>query len=190
MADPRPHLPGRQLVDFAAPSAADAWSVVNDGVMGGLSSSRFRSSGAKTCVFEGEVSLENGGGFASARREIAAGDLQAADAIHLAFAGDGHSYKLRLRMAESSRAPSYEAEFATNAGSWSTQRFPLAALQPMWRGRPVPGAEPLDPSRVCGLGILIGGRQAGPFRLELGALTVESSVDGPVDPAPFGQPEA
>ena len=55
------------LFDFGALENTDDWLVVNDGVMGGLSKSRFIMSDRNTAVFTGNVSLDNNGGFASTR---------------------------------------------------------------------------------------------------------------------------
>ena len=52
------------LVDFS-PSTTTEWRVVNDGVMGGLSSSTMSATEVGTGVFSGRLSLENNGGFAS-----------------------------------------------------------------------------------------------------------------------------
>ncbi|MCU0952883.1 MAG: CIA30 family protein, partial [Burkholderiaceae bacterium] len=54
-------------VDFATDGAR--WQVVNDGVMGGVSSSRI-TAGADGVQFSGEVRTEFNGGFASARRAV------------------------------------------------------------------------------------------------------------------------
>ena len=43
------------------------WLVVNDNVMGGISESNIKFSKNNTLVFQGRVSLENNGGFASFR---------------------------------------------------------------------------------------------------------------------------
>jgi len=52
------------------PLDAAAWQIVNDGVMGGVSSSAVRALGAGGLRFEGVLSLDYGGGFASARRSF------------------------------------------------------------------------------------------------------------------------
>jgi hypothetical protein len=54
-------------VNLAADGAP--WRVVNDGVMGGVSSSLV-DAGAGGVRFEGEVRTEFNGGFASARRAV------------------------------------------------------------------------------------------------------------------------
>ena len=51
------------LFDFSVPTAADAWSAIDDRVMGGVSRSRLRHDTAGHAVFEGKVSLAQDGGF-------------------------------------------------------------------------------------------------------------------------------
>jgi len=51
---------GPPLLDFSSPEVVRAFQVANDGVMGGVSTSRL-SSAAGAMLFEGEVSLENNG---------------------------------------------------------------------------------------------------------------------------------
>ena len=52
------------VCDFQAATNAAAWQVVNDDVMGGVSSSSFCVTNG-VALFRGKVSLENNGGFAS-----------------------------------------------------------------------------------------------------------------------------
>ena len=55
------------VFEFTGPRAVDAWRAIDDRVMGGVSRSRLRHDLAGHAVFEGEVSLEQNGGFASVR---------------------------------------------------------------------------------------------------------------------------
>ena len=54
---------GVPSLDFSDPHVVRSFRLINDGVMGGESSSRLRST-PSAMVFEGEVSLANNGGFA------------------------------------------------------------------------------------------------------------------------------
>jgi hypothetical protein len=45
--------------------------------------------------------------------------------------------------------------------------LPFSEFVPTFRGRTVPGAPPLDLSRVVTVGLMISDKQAGPFRLEI-----------------------
>ena len=75
MTVPTPQQPDSiVLVDFADATAPD-WFVVNDDVMGGVSSSTMQVTQEGTGVFAGRLSLANNGGFASVRTAMAPNDL-------------------------------------------------------------------------------------------------------------------
>lgn len=150
---------------FDTPAATQQWQAINDGVMGGVSVSRLRFDPAGYAVFEGDVSLENNGGFASVR--AAAVDLGCADTVAyvLTVFGDGRTYKLNLRTDTGFDGVTYQAAFAPVPGRWTRSVLPLAAFEPRFRGRLVPGAPPLRPETVKQMGLLISDKQAGAFRL-------------------------
>ncbi len=152
-------------INFDAPETLTDWFAINDAVMGGLSTGRFSYDPVGHAVFEGEVSLERNGGFASVRGTRAA--LGAPDTLGYALSvlGDGRRYKLNLRTEDSFDGVNYQAEFQPQAGRWIEVRVPLSAFAPNFRGRPVPGAPPLNPALVRQVGLMIADKQAGPFRL-------------------------
>jgi hypothetical protein len=154
-------------ISFDRPEACTNWLPINDAVMGGISTSRFRHGPAGHAVFEGVVSLERNGGFASVRAAHLALGSSATMGYALTVLGDGKRYKLNLRTEDSFDGVNYQAEFQTQAGQWIEVSLPLSAFAPTFRGRPVPDAPPLNPSRVRQLGLMISDRQAGPFRLSL-----------------------
>lgn len=155
-------MPVSHALDLLDPAAARGLWVVNDGVMGGVSRSHVRHT-PEGVVFEGEVSLENNGGFASLRAPASFPSGSAA--LELRARGDGKRYKFLLRTDPSARAPLYECAF-TAAPGWETHRFVAGDFAATFRGRAVE-APPLDLARATELGILIADRQAGPFRIQL-----------------------
>ncbi len=150
---------------FDAPSSTESWLAINDGVMGGVSTSRLRYDVAGHAVFEGEVSLENNGGFASVRAPLL--KLGCADTVayRLTVWGDGHTYKLNFRTDSGFDGVNYQATFSPSPGSWTQAVLPLAAFSPTFRGRLVQGAPPLQPQLVKQVGLMISDKQAGAFRL-------------------------
>ena len=82
------------------------WQIINDGVMGGLSQSRFKLDGNGYAIFSGNVSLENNGGFASVRTQIENMDLSDYDGALIRVKGDGKKYNLRFRTDENFDGPS------------------------------------------------------------------------------------
>jgi monofunctional biosynthetic peptidoglycan transglycosylase len=142
------------------------WGIVNDTVMGGVSSSRFDiESGVG--VFSGELSLENNGGFASMRTKPK--DLKLSDQIRkfmVRVKGDGRKYKLAVRRHGSFDGVNYQLEFKTVAGEWVEVDLPLARFKPSWRGRPVDDPE-LVAADVRSVGVMIADKIAGEFKLEI-----------------------
>lgn len=161
------------LLDFADAGAASAFRVINDGVMGGVSSSRLRLvEGALR--FEGELSLENNGGFASFRgpARVASG----AAALLLTVRGDGKRYKLTLKPDDGNTSPQYQARFTAPA-QWTTLRFVPTDFSASFRGRAV-DAPALDFGSVRAIGLLISDRQAGPFRVEISRICADPGTPG------------
>jgi monofunctional biosynthetic peptidoglycan transglycosylase len=166
--------PTMTAADLDLATDAAPWQVVNDGVMGGVSSSQVES-GAAGVRFSGTVRTDYNGGFASARRAIATATLPPdAAAFDLRAAGDGHRYRLVVytRDARGRAQPfSYFAEFETQAGQATAHRLPLAQFRATFRGRAVPDAPPLAMGDVIGVGLMLlkDGHRAGrgPFDVTL-----------------------
>lgn len=150
---------------FNTPASVQDWQPINDGVMGGVSVSAMRFDLAGHAVFEGEVSLEKNGGFASVRSSQL--DLGCADTVAYAMTvcGDGRTYKFNLRTDSGFDGVNYQAVFSPAAGLWTQIVLPVAAFEPTFRGRVVPGAPPLRPEAVRQVGLMIADKQAGTFRL-------------------------
>jgi len=81
----------RILFDFQTATNHSAWQIVNDDVMGGVSTSRFQILTTGGAVFSGVVSLENNGGFASVRSQPVRADLTGCDSFLLRVRGDGRA---------------------------------------------------------------------------------------------------
>jgi monofunctional biosynthetic peptidoglycan transglycosylase len=165
------------LYDFSDPDAAAGWTAINDVVMGGVSSGGMQTTEDGTVVFEGRVSLENNGGFASIRSRSQGWDLSAYSGIVMRFRGDGRHYKLNLKTDSSFDGIMYRLPFETREGEWQMLRFPFAEFEASFRGRPVPEAPPLDPARIASIGVLISDKQAGPFHLEIARIAAYSEPD-------------
>jgi len=151
-------------MDFSNPNTLrDSW-IVNDGVMGGVSKSSLRQD-VDGMFFEGVVSLENNGGFASMRSSVRF--PQGTQLIELIAKGDGKRYKLVLRTELAPRV-TYVADFIA-LPTWQTYRFNLSQFKSTFRGRDV-NAPALSFSDVIDFGILISNTQAGSFAIQLKTL--------------------
>jgi hypothetical protein len=151
-------------MDFTNPyTMRDCW-IVNDSVMGGISQSSLRQD-AHGMIFEGEVSLENNGGFASMRSS--ATFPKGTQMIDLLAKGDGKRYKLVLRTELAPRV-TYSADFNTEP-TWQTHQFNLSQFKATFRGQAV-NAPTLHFSDVVEFGILISNNQEGKFGIQLKTL--------------------
>jgi hypothetical protein len=160
------HAAEKTVFDFRTTTNAAAWQIVNDDVMGGVSASTFRLTNG-VAIFQGEVSLENNGGFASVRSLPARHDLAGCDAFVIRVRGDGHRYKFTARTDRSFDSAIYQIVFTTKKGEWEEHRLPMKDFVPSFRGRVLSGEPPLDPAKIASVGFLISDKQAGPFQLEI-----------------------
>jgi monofunctional biosynthetic peptidoglycan transglycosylase len=160
------------LFDFAAEKAAERWQIVNDDVMGGVSTSRFRITGDQTLEFTGKLSLANNGGFASVRSRASQLGFESSDAIMIRARGDGREYTLNLYVNRRRTAYSYRAMLPTQRDEWIDVAIPLDEFRATSFGNIVANAGPVKPEEISGVGFLLSDKQAGPFRLEVAAINI------------------
>lgn len=160
------------LVDFDDAGEVAAWRTVNDPVMGGQSTSQVMF-GDGGLMFSGTISLENNGGFASARGpddpdigRKAAG----ATALRVRAAGDGKTYVLRVGVG--GQPWSYIQRFSTESGVARSYELPIAGFQPVgMRLDPEPNApQTLDPSTISRVSVYILDKQQGPFEITISGI--------------------
>ena len=163
------------LFDFSSTGVRPPWQIVNDAVMGGVSTSAFESSGG-AAVFRGVVSVENNGGFASVRSSPARHKLGGCDRFVIRLRGDGHRYKFTVRTAAGFDTPLYQCAFPTKRGVWEELQLAFNDFVPTFRGQVLADVPPLNPAKVTSLGFLIADQQAGPFQLEIAWVKASSGV--------------
>lgn len=147
----------RQSGDLQA-TIGTQWRLITDGVMGGVSRGSLNPAevAGRGCLrLQGEVSLENNGGFIQAALGLAPSgvlDASAWDGVELDVYGNGEAYNVHLK---TSRVwlpwQHYRASFMAAPG-WHTVRVPFAAFE----GYRI-DAE-LDPARLERIGIVAYGR--------------------------------
>ncbi len=145
------------------------WRTVHDTVMGGRSSGGYTQTEGRV-RFEGTLSLDNNGGFASLRARSDSFALANTEGIELQVVGDGRSWWVTADRADVPlRAGSYRAELQTRAGETTTHTLRWSDFTPTSFGRPVAGVPPLQhaPERIVQLGWMIADGQPGDFQLEV-----------------------
>jgi monofunctional biosynthetic peptidoglycan transglycosylase len=155
------------LFDFQATNHSPAWEVVNDDVMGGVSTSQFQVLTNGFAVFSGTVRLENNGGFASVRSAPMRENFGGLTAFVLRVRGDGRRYKFTVRTDSGFNTPLYQCSFTTKQDEWEEHRLAFCDFVPTFRGRVLTGVPPLNPAEATSVGFLIADKRSGPFRLEI-----------------------
>ncbi|MDB4733661.1 CIA30 family protein [Planctomicrobium sp.] len=161
----------RFLFNFEEPNAIRPWQTVNDGVMGGRSIGRVRINDEKNLEFYGTLSLANNGGFSSIRAKQNQLALKPGGTILLNVRGDGRKYNFNLYADHNLRGYSYRQSFKTEKDVWTDVRLPVNKFVATWRGRSYPNQK-LDPSKANGLGILLGDKKTGEFKLEIASIKI------------------
>ena len=157
-------LPGIQLFDFV--DGEPRWYTVDDNVMGGISSSTVATLKPDYLYFSGTMSLENNGGFASARSEWQPMDLSESDGILMSVLGDGNSYRLRIRSTTTERNVSYNALFDTAPNKPQLVYIPFDEMVPTYFGY-VMDVGPLDRANIGSFGFMLSDNQPGEFELAI-----------------------
>jgi hypothetical protein len=162
------------LFDFTTTTNSPAWQIVNDDVMGGVSTSRFQMLTNGGAAFSGVVSLENNGGFASVRSSPIRQNLTGCECFVVRVRGDGRRYKFTVRTETGFDTPIYQCSFTAKRDEWEEHRLPFKEFVPTFRGRVLTDVPPLNPAKVSSLGFLISDKQDGAFTLELAWIKASS----------------
>ncbi len=118
-------------------SIGASWELIADRVMGGVSNGTMRREvvrGREAIHMQGDVSLENNGGFIQIALDLApdGASVDASDwsGIEIDVIGNGESYNLHLRTADVTRPwQSYRQSFVARP-EWRTLRLPFAGFDP------------------------------------------------------------
>ncbi|MCG8579631.1 MAG: CIA30 family protein [Bacteroidales bacterium] len=152
------------LHDFNKNDDLSAWTIVNDGVMGGLSQGNISITEDGHGVFSGYISLENNGGFSSLRKRFAPVNVTPYQKIIIKVKGDGKRYQLRVKT-DTYDAHSYITYFNTS-GQWEKIELDLAAFYPSFRGRKLAMAN-YPKIRMEELAFLIANKKQESFQLQI-----------------------
>ena len=161
------------VFSFVSADEVNEWFVVNDTVMGGVSSGRLEW-GSGALVFTGDLSLDNNGGFASVRSPFldpaSVIDWADRDGLVVEIGGDGRTWTMEVRTDLGDGG--WISPVPTSPREVSTVDVPWTSFQPVTRFLdPRPATAPLDPTRIVSVSFyLVDGIEA-PFRLELYSIT-------------------
>lgn len=157
------------IFDFTAEADIDSWNIMNDDVMGGVSSSTFKLNEDGHGLFEGTVSTANNGGFASVRHKVSKMNLTGKKVVVIRLKGDGKVYQFRVKKRKFD-SESYITTFTTS-GSWETIEIQLSDLYPSFRGRTLDKPN-YDVSSMEELSFLIANKKNESFQLLIDTISL------------------
>jgi hypothetical protein len=153
------------------------WEGLHDQVMGGRSKGSAEPQAGDSVepdhvLFAGQISRDNGGGFASFRLRLSApAVIGASRTVVLILRGDGGPFKLCLHRQNDWDGVQWQTDLATS-GNWATQQLPLSAFVPRRRGREV-RERPLSPEDVLfQIGLMTTRPDPGPFWLAVARIAL------------------
>jgi len=162
------------MIDFKDKREAALWHVINDEVMGGSSQGQM-SFTKGLCVFSGNISLANNGGFSSVIKHIEALS-QKVDRLTINVIGDGFTYQLRVITYVDGYRLAYKHNFATSPNKLERFVFLLKDFIPLFRGRVIDNAPKLRAENVQQIGLLVKNNTEGPFSLRLCKLDAQAMI--------------
>ena len=101
------------IFDFGEGKSFGRWTIINDGVMGGLSQSRANLE-KEAILFSGSVSLKNNGGFVSLRGTLGKYDLSEFHFCEIRYKSDtDRMFELLIEKETRFYLPKYRAKFGS-----------------------------------------------------------------------------
>lgn len=155
------------LYDFDSKSTSGSWYIINDDVMGGVSKSKVTLHDGGYANFQGVVSPENNGGFASIRSEIDLDSEKKYKGVIVRVRGDGNKYNIRFRTNSNFDGYAYQAKFQTEEDMWTEFKIPFSEFKPTFRGRTLENKPQLESDNIRQIGFLIADYQFGQFSLDI-----------------------
>lgn len=142
------------------------WRIVNDDVMGGLSSSKVNFADDRI-IFSGKISLKNNGGFASLRSPVKDYSFEGYSGIEIKILGDGIRYSISMKETSYFTGQFYTASFETMPDKWITVKLPFDQFKLYYFGKKVSSSPGISPNKIKEISFLIGDKQEGDFKAEI-----------------------
>lgn len=155
------------IFQFSSEPDINKWQVVNDVVMGGVSSGNFKLNKEGYVNFFGNVSLENNGGFSSLQYKFQSINVKTFSKIVLEIKGDGKDYQFRIKDKQENYY-SYIYKFSTNK-KWETIEIPFSKMYPAFRGRKL-DMKNFNSNEISQIAFLIANKKNELFKLLIKAI--------------------
>lgn len=164
------------IYDFNNKSDLSNWIIVNDDVMGGVSSCKMSIDKYGNGVFDGQISTANNGGFSSIRLNLNKIEVKKGAYLNIRLKGDNKTYQLRIKTNQRDYY-SYVVSFKTS-DLWETISIPLSDMYPSFRGRKL-AMDNFSDSYFEQIAILVGNKVNETFKLTIDSIVLVNNIDEP-----------
>lgn len=155
------------IFDFGVNNDSKNWVVVNDDVMGGLSTSQVVVDSIGY-IFSGDVSLDNNGGFASLRSPRDNYNLEIYTVMKIRYKSTDRDFAIVLERHNQYYMPYHKQICESNKDGWVTSEFLLSEFKEYRLGEETGNVmESKSLQDIRRFGIVINDKAAGPFRVEV-----------------------
>lgn len=154
------------LLNSSIMKTENQWRIVNDAVMGGLSSSSVSVNDDKI-IFTGNVSLENNGGLASLRSPVKDYDFSKFTGLEIRLKTDGKRYSISMKETTYFSGYFYTSTFETKKDEWIIIKIPFEQFKLYYFGKETKSNKKLPLNNIKEISLLIGDKQEGKFRAEI-----------------------
>ena len=155
--------------NFGTKHNTPSWRIVNDGVMGGLSSSQLKEN-ENSVLFNGNTSLENNGGFASMRTLFEKGSLSDCKTMTIRYKSNSINRTFGLSLKDSQRyyIPYYQHKFSPKTTDWEEITVNLKDFKHIRISQIIGNEMPLDYLKdVYNIALIVSDKKAGNFDIEI-----------------------
>ena len=166
MAEKTPKI----IYDFNKSSDMRDWVVVDDGVMGGVSSGSIRLDKSGNGLYSGYISLDNYGGFSSIRLRQRESNVDRYEYLVIGLYRDNKNYQFRINSKYYDRHVYGYKFFAKD--EWQEIKIPLSSMKPQFRGRSL-RMNNFNSKSIVEFGILIGNKVEENFSLLIDYIAFE-----------------
>lgn len=163
------------IFNFGTQNNTETWRIVNDAVMGGLSTSGITEN-KNSILFKGETSLDNNGGFASMRTLIEKDSLKDCTTMTIRFKSSStdRTFGLSLKTSQRYYIPYHKFTFSPKTNDWEELKVNITEFKHYRISEIIGENMPLDVlSEVFNIALIVSDTKAGPFDIEIDFIKFE-----------------
>jgi hypothetical protein len=154
-------------LNFGTNKDSPQWTAINDTVMGGRSEGKV-SMNKNSLSFEGSISFDNNGGFASVRGPFKTTDLSEYTNVEIRYKTTGQSVALTLENYRPFYMPYYKKTLPNSAGKWDIITLSLMDFKAYRLGKTTGDSLSKEVlKKIIRIGFINGEKKEGSFSLEV-----------------------